>query len=148
MARGLPTACATARRVFGFKDVEGKELQKSDLGLFALATSTRRGAYNSNCQCGVMHTQFPALYVRGVGRVKGPSAVKAGSEGHDPRSVFDLLEDVRTAPGFDLVRRLLNQRDTVKARDHGIDRVFDVLDGSWTQSGFPGLSDRSGWCFF
>jgi len=43
-------------------------------------------------------------------------------------SVFDLLKDVRTALGFDLVRRLLNQRVTVKARDPGIDRVFDVLD--------------------
>ena len=43
--------------------------------------------------------------------------------------VFDLLKDIRMALGLDLVRRLPNQRVTVKARDPGIDRVFDVLDG-------------------
>jgi len=46
MAAGLPTARATARHVFGFKDVGDKELQKLDVGLFTLATTTGTGLDN------------------------------------------------------------------------------------------------------
>src|SRR5471030_723872 len=64
MARGSPTACATARYVFGFKDVGGKELQKLEFGLFILATTTGSGTC-IRCQSGVMHSPLPALYVGG-----------------------------------------------------------------------------------
>ena len=65
----------------------------------------------------------------------------------DPRatarvSSFDLLKDVRAALGFDLVRRLLNQRVTVKARNPGVDCVFDVLEASWTLSGSSGSGSK------